>query len=149
MIIKFFPTGTGSGYGPVEYLCSENPFGMGKREIAPVILRGDPKLMQMLIDAVPFKRKYTSGVISFAIEDAPTEEQLNKLMDEFEELAFAGLPLSSRSILWVKHEHMGRVELHFLTPRQELHSGRSFNICPPSWRKKYDYLCSKYNFKYG
>ncbi len=149
MLIKFFSTGIGAGYGPVEYLCALNPFGRGARKGAPVVLRGDASMMRMQIDAVPFKRKYTSGVISFAKEDAPSMAQQNEVIDNFEDLAFAGLPMSSRSTLWVRHEDNDRVELHFLTPRQEVHSGKSLNICPPSWVKKYDHLRNKFNYKYG
>lgn len=148
-MIKAFATGRGGGFGPVEYLCSLNPFGRGLRIVPPQILKGDPGLMRQHIDAIPFEWKYTSGVVSFAAEDAPSGEQVTEFIDEFESLAFAGLPLSSRSILWVRHEHAGRAELHFVIPRQEVHSGKSFNAFPPGWEKKFDLLRDKFNFKYG
>lgn len=149
MLTKIFPTGQGNGYGPVDYLCSTNPFGRGARSQAPKVLGGNPSLIMRQIDAIPFKHKYTSGVHSFAPEDAPTDDQIREVMDATEELAFAGLPLSSRSILWVKHEHAGRRELHFLIPRQEVNTGKSFNAFPPGWQKKYDHLRDKFNYKYG
>lgn len=149
MLTKIFPTGQGRGYGPVEYLCSVNPFGRGEREKAPEVLSGNPALIRKQIDTIPFKHKYTSGVHSFAPEDKPTDEQIMEVIEATEELAFAGLPLSSRSILWVKHEHNGRIELHFLIPRQEVNSGKSFNAFPPGWQQKYDPLRDKFNYKYG
>lgn len=149
MLTKVFPTGEGWGYGPVEYLCAVNPFGKGERKKAPKVISGDPELIRRQIDAVPFKFKYTSGVHSFAPEDTPTEEQIMEVIEATEELAFAGLPTSSRSILWVKHEHTGRTELHFLIPRQEVNSGKSFNAFPPRWQQKYDLLRDKFNYKYG
>ena len=149
MLIKVFSKGTGRGYGPVEYAISRNPFGKGQRQTDPIVKKGDPQLMIHLIDAVPFKWKYTSGAICFAKEDNPSEGQINRLMDDFEQLAFAGLPLSSRSILWVQHEENGRKELHFILPRQEVHTGKSFNAFPPGWEKKFDLIRNKYNYSYG
>ena len=149
MLIKVFNKGQGAGYGPVEYVCALNPFEKGERTTPPQVIKGDPKMMRMQIDAVPFAWKYSSGVVSFAKEDAPTESQLGEMMDHFEELAFAGLPLSSRSIMWVSHKHTGRQELHFVIPRQEVHSGKSFNAFPPGWEKKFDHLRDMFNFKYG
>ena len=149
MLIKVFPRGTGGGYGPVEYAISHNPFGNGERNTCPIIKKGDPQMMMQQIDAVPFKWKYSSGVISFAKEDNPSEEQIARLMEDFEQLALAGLPLSSRSILWVQHEENGRKELHFILPRQEVHTGKSFNAFPPGWEKKFDVLRDKYNYAYG
>ena len=71
------------------------------------------------------------------------------MIEEFEELAFAGLPLSSRSILWVQHSHVGRTELHFIISRQEPRTGKSFNAFPPGWQKRFDVLQDKYNYQYG
>ena len=149
MLVKVFKHGTGAGYGPVHYVTATTPFGKEERQIAPSVIKGDPHLMIRQIDTVPFKWKYSSGVISFAPEDKPTKEQLNLLIEEFEELAFAGLPFSSRSILWVQHTHVGRTELHFIIPRQEPHTGKSFNAFPPGWQKKFDVLRDKYNYQYG
>ena len=52
-------------------------------------------------------------------------------MDGFERVAFAGLEPDRYSILWVRHQHAGHHELHFVTPRMELVSGKSLNIHPP------------------
>lgn len=149
MLMKIFPTGNGCGYGPVEYLCSENPFGRGTRSIPPQVMSGDPSMMIRLIDSSPYAIKYTSGVISHAKEDNPTNEQLIEEIQAIENLAFAGLPESSRTILWVKHKHAGRIELHFLIPRQEVITGKSFNAFPPGWQKKYDHVRDMFNYKYG
>ena len=37
--------------------------------------------------------------------------------------------------MWVRHTHTGsdRVELHFVTPKVELDTGKSLNIAPPGW----------------
>ena len=147
--MKVFPRGRGGGHGPVEYVISCNPFGKRKRATAPIVLKGDPKMMIRQIDVVPFRWKYSSGVLSFACTDAPTDHELNELMDDFETVAFAGLPMSSRSILWVLHEENGRKELHFIVPRQEVHSGKAFNAFPPGWQKRFDLLRDKHNYRNG
>jgi len=72
-------------------------------------------------------------------------------MDDFERLAFAGLKRDQYDISWVRHSHTsgGRVELHFLTPRTELSSGKAFNIAPPGWERSYAPLRDAYNYEYG
>jgi len=135
MLLKFFNRGTGKGSSCVNYLISEKDSKGIERVDPPFVLRGDPSQTIELIDCLDFKHKYCSGVISFAPEDAPTPEQQESLMDSFEEVAFAGLEEDSYSILWVRHTHTsgGRVELHFVTPRVELTTGKSLNIAPPGW----------------
>ena len=80
---------------------------------------------------------------SIAMEDAPSEDEQRAVMDEFERVAFAGLDPEQHDITWVRHSHTsrpeggalgdrdGRAELHFLTPRMELTTGRALNIAPP------------------
>ncbi|WP_223934121.1 hypothetical protein, partial [Aeromonas caviae] len=36
------------------------------------------------------QQRYTSAVISWATEEAPTEDEINAVLDDFEKLAFAG-----------------------------------------------------------
>ena len=134
MLIKFFAQGQGAGRGAVEYCTRhDNPISREPRQPAPEMMRGDPALTIALIDgpASRFKHHYTSGVISFAKEDAPTKAEQEKLIDSFEATAFAGLSPEQYNILWVKHTHCDRVELHFVVPRVELTSGKSLNIAPP------------------
>ncbi|VEP14185.1 conserved hypothetical protein [Hyella patelloides LEGE 07179] len=136
MLVKFFPRGVGSGSGPVEYITrKDNPNTKTLREPAPEIVRGNPEITKQLIDGLDFKYKYNSGVLSFAIEDAPTEEQQQALIDSFEEYAFAGIERDNYNTLWVRHTHTlsDRVELHFVTPKVELETGKSLNIAPPGW----------------
>ena len=136
MLVKFFARGKGGGRGPVEYITRKNYPGTNKlRYPAPEVLKGNPVITRRLIDSVEFKHKYNSGVLSFAPEDAPTEEQIEDVIDSFERYAFAGLNKDAYNILWVKHTHTGnnRVELHFVTPRVELYTGKSLNIAPPGW----------------
>ncbi len=145
MLIKFFARGQGSGSGPVEY-CTRADIE-GREHCPPVVLRGDTDLTTDLIDSIDRDWRYTSGVISFAREDAPTEAQQEQVMDKFEQVAFAGLEPDQFNILWVRHQHTDseRVELHFVTPRMELTTGKALNIAPPGWEKLYGNLVDVLN----
>jgi len=165
MLIKFFPRGRGGGAGPTEYLTGEQvreTDGQGKylkdadgqqvwktREPPPEVLRGNVETTRALIDHCHHKYRYTSGVIAFAAEDAPTEEQQQQVMDDFEALAFAGLDADQYDILWVRHQHEGNVELHMVVPRQELTTGKALNIAPPGHSRYYDELRDAWNYGEG
>lgn len=79
----------------------------------------------------------------------PTEDQQAEFMDGFERLAFAGLDPEQYEVLWVRHRHEGRVELHFCTPRLELTTGKSLNIAPPGYQDAYDSLRDVMNQHHG
>ena len=136
MLVKFFARGVGKGSGPVEYITRLDSPNTGQlREPAPEVIRGNPELTTQLIDGLDFQYKYNSGVLSFAVEDAPTEKEQQAIIDSFEEYAFAGINPDAYNTLWVRHTHTGsdRVELHFVTPKVELDTGKSLNIAPPGW----------------
>ena len=134
MLIKFFRNGKGAGAGPVGYLVADKVLAYDdncdlirdadghpvtvSREPLPEVLRGNPARTEALIDASRHQWTYRAGVISFAVEDAPTDEQQAEVMGHFERLAFAGLDPTQYDVLWVRHTHEDRVELHFCTPRQ-------------------------------
>jgi hypothetical protein len=156
MLIKFFHNGKGAGAGPVGYLVADKVLAYDDnrdlirdadgqpltvtREPLPEVLRGNPDRTEALIDASRHQWTYRAGVISFAATDTPTEEQQAEVMDGFERLAFAGLDPTQYEMLWVRHTHEDRVELHFCTPRLELTSGRSLNIAPPGYQNAFDSL---------
>jgi len=165
MLIKFFRNGKGAGAGPVGYLVADKVLAYDDnrdlirdadgqpmtvtREPLPEVLRGNPDRTEALIDASRHQWSYRAGVISFAAEDAPSEEQQCEVMDGFERLAFAGLDPEQYDVLWVRHTHEDRVELHFCTPRLELTSGRSLNIAPPGYEKAFDSLRDVMNQRHG
>lgn len=148
MLVKFFG-GTGSGGGIAGYLV--DPERQGREEAPPEVLSGDIDRTHELIDSIDRKWTYSTGVISFSLEDKPTAAQQKALMADFERVAFAGLPRDRYDITWVRHSHTdgGRVELHFLTPRMDLATGKSFNIAPPGWDRSYAPLRDAYNYTYG
>ncbi len=165
MLIKFFPNGKGAGAGPVGYLVAREVLAydsnrdlirdadghpvMVTRDPLPEVLRGNPIRTEAQIDASHNQWTYRAGVISFAIEDAPTEAQQAEVMEAFENLAFAGLDSEQYDVLWVRHSHEDRVELHFCTPRLELTTGKSLNIAPPGYQVDYDCLRDLMNKTHG
>ncbi|WP_298851608.1 relaxase/mobilization nuclease domain-containing protein [uncultured Ruegeria sp.] len=165
MLIKFFPNGKGVGAGPVGYLVAGEVLAydanrdlirdadgqsvMVARDPLPEVFRGDPSRTEALIDASQNQWTYRAGVISFADEDAPTEAQQVEVMEAFEKLAFAGLDGEQFDMLWVRHSHEDRIELHFCTPRLELTTGKSLNIAPPGYQSAYDSLRDLMNKTHG
>jgi hypothetical protein len=149
VIVGFSKHGKGGGGPVVDYLTkTDSPDGT-RRMPPPEALGGDPVLIRRMIDSLPFKHRYTSGVLSFAPGETipPAVEQ--SIMDGFERVAFAGLQPDQYSILWVRHQHAGHHELHFVTPRVELTTGKSLNIAPPGRRTMFDVFRSMINARYG
>lgn len=93
------------------------------REVAPEVLRGDPEQTRELIDSLDFKRKYTSGVLSFSEADIKPEQK-QKIMDSWEGALFPGMDKNQYSVLWVEHRDKGRLELNFVIPNVELQTGK-------------------------
>lgn len=117
MIVKFHARGRGGGSGPVNYL-----LGKERNREGASVLQGKPEEVRELIDASPYVKKYTSGVLSFAEQDlAPGERE--KVMDSFERVLLPGLDRDQYSVLWVEHQDKGRLELNFVIPNTELLTG--------------------------
>ncbi len=150
MLVKFFKGGTGKGASPVNYLLRETDSKGVRREPSPEVIKGNPNQTIQLIDSLDFKYKFHSGVISFAPEDAPTEAQQKAIISDFEKTSFPGLEADQYDILWVRHNHTsnGRVELHFVTPRVELTTGKSMSIAPPGWQNYYCHWRDQWNYEH-
>ena len=118
MIVKFHPRGRGGGAGPVDYL-----LGKDRQRDGASVLQGKAEEVRELIDASPYAKKYTSGVLSFAEKDFPPGQR-EKLMASFERVLMPGLDKDQYSVLWVEHQDKGRLELNFLIPNTELLTGR-------------------------
>ena len=161
MIVSFFSRGIGAGKGPVHYCIDAivpafDPITRKRikgefkeRNPAPVIIRGNPKLIILLIDSIDNKWKYTSGVIAFAESDAPSIEMQSQVIDDFEKTNFAGIEPDAYNALWIRHEHEGNVELHFVIPRIELITGKALNIAPPGYSQMMDSWRDKWNYQEG
>lgn len=118
MIVQFARRGKGVGSGPVDYL-----LGQDRNREGATLNQGDPDLVQSLIDSSPYAKKYTSGFLCFAEADL-SQETKDCLMADFEKALLPGLDKDQYSILWVEHLDKGRLELNFVIPNIELHSGK-------------------------
>jgi len=149
MLIKFTSGGRGGGGAVCDYLVDAGR--EGREPCPPEVVRGDLARTRELIDSIERRWTYTHGVLSFAPEDAPTVAEQEAAMDAFEAFAFAGLDVEQFDITWVRHQHTagGRVELHFVTPRMELSSGRALNIAPPGWERSFSKLRDALNLEHG
>ena len=125
MIVDFFRHGSGLSKGCLDYLLGEDR----EREHAQV-LGGDVELTAQLIDSSPFAKKYTSGCLSFYEHDLSDQDK-QKIMQNFEECLFPGLDKDQYQILWVQHQDKvnqdtgeTRLELNFVIPNVELSTGK-------------------------
>jgi hypothetical protein len=118
MIVKFHARGAGRGSGPVDYL-----LGKDRARDGATLDRGDPDVIQDLIDSSPYAKKYTSGVLSFEESDLDRTTK-DKIMSSFEKALLPGLDADQYSCLWVEHRDKGRLELNFVVPNVELLSGK-------------------------
>lgn len=160
MMVRFFTHGDGSGRAAVEYLLAKEVAAYTedrkriagetvRRDVPPEILAGDPDLTCHLIDSNTRKWRYTSGVLAFHADDDPSEELQAAVIADFERAAFAGLEADQVNALWIRHQHMGNVELHFLFPRVELYGNRSFNAAPPGSERFFNIFRDYWNAREG
>lgn len=118
MIVKMHARGKGGGSGPVEYL-----LGKEHDRAGATLDRGDPELIEALINSSHYEKKYTSGVLSFAEADLDRATK-DKIMSSFEKALLPGLEKNQYSCLWVEHKDKARLELNFVVPNIELQTGK-------------------------
>lgn len=149
MHIKFLKHGRGDARKAVAYLLATHDH-KGVERASVEVLRGDPQQFAEVANSLNFQHKYRSGVIPWAPEDKPSPQQIEKTLDQFESLAFAGL--EQNRFVWcaVKHtEQNGAVHIHNLIARVDLETGKSFNPAPPGWQKDFDPLRDALNYENG
>jgi len=118
MLVKVFSRGTSGSRGVMDYMLGKERDRAGAR-----VLRGNPRQTADLIDSLTFKRRYTSGCLSFE-ETNLTDDVKTQLMDEFERAIFTGLDHDQYDITWIEHtDKGGRIELNFVIPNVELLTG--------------------------
>ena len=140
MLVKFLAHGTGSAQAAADYLTRElDSQGEVREDVA--VLRGDPDAVAAVADALEFDHKYTSGVIAWAPEDRPSDQDIDRVLNEFEQTAWAGLAPDRYAWAAVLHRAAtGGVHVHVLAARCDLETGKSLNIAPPGWQQTYDPL---------
>lgn len=126
MICKIFKRGKGSASG-IDYLMSANDSAGKPRNTKAELIRGDIAITKKLIAGTTFAQKYTSGVLSWSENpDSMPAEQINQVIESFQNMVCAGLSSERINWLWVKHQDKGRLELHFVIPNVDLITGKRF-----------------------
>ena len=120
MYVKFLGRGSGSAGAAAEYLLEErNAAGEEREEVE--VLRGDPWRVAEVADSLEFGYRYTSGVIAWAPEDDPGEDEIEQTLEEFERTAWAGLEEERYAWSAVLHREAGlevpRQGKHYVTAR--------------------------------
>ena len=86
-------------------------------------------------------------MIAWSKDDAPTNDEINEVLDTFEAHAFSGLKPTQYHFTAVLHEEDdGSKHVHFLVPRLELETGKALNIAPPGNQKYFDPLRDYFNY---
>ena len=119
MLVKFLARGTGSAGAAARYLLGERD-AAGKPREGVEVLRGNPDMVAAVADTLAFEHKYTSGVIAWAPEDRPTDEQIEAVLDAFEKTAWAGLEPDRYAWAAVLHrERGGSAHVHVVAALRE------------------------------
>ncbi len=148
MIIKFLPHGQGDPFRAAAYVMDDKDH-LNLPRTGVEVLRGDPMTFASIAQGSPHKYRYTSVVIAWAAEDQVGLDEINEVLDAFEQHAFAGLKPHQYHMTAVMHEEENRSRhIHVLIPRLELSTEKSLNIAPPGHRHYFDPLRDYFNHKY-
>ena len=75
-------------------------------------------------------------MIAWAPEDQPSDTEIDRVLDEFEDTAWPGLSPDRYAWTAVRHREAGRgVHVHVVAARCDLETGKSLNIAPPGWEQ--------------
>lgn len=149
MYIKFLKHGQGDPAKAASYLMDEVDH-LNRPRPDVQLLRGDPQTFTAIAESSKNDWKYTSGVIAWSKDDAPTNNEISEVLDAFETHAFAGLQPNQYHFTAVLHEEDdGSKHVHFLVPRLELETCKALNIAPPGHEKYYDPLRDYFNYEKG
>ena len=145
----FLAHGTGAARKAAAYLLGEQD-ATGKPREGVEVLRGNPDMVAAMADSLDFEHRYTSGVIAWAPDDQPTDEQIEAVLDAFEKTAWAGLEPDRYAWAAVLHrERGGGAHVHVLAARCDLETGRSLNIAPSGWETTFGALQDAFNHEHG
>ena len=148
MHIKFLGGG-GNASAAAAYLTADKD-SQGIERAGVTVLRGDPAQVADVADSLEFAHTYTSGVVAWAPDDQPTAAQIETVLNEFEQTAWAGLEPDRYAWTAVQHdEPSGAVHVHILAARVDLDTGKSLNIAPPGWQQTFDPLRDWQNAVHG
>lgn len=141
--------GGASGKAAAIYLVQKTDSkGVVRAEVKT--LDGDPHLVGKIADSLDFKHKYSSGVIAWSPEDQPTEKEIREVLQDYKNMAFAGMNEDRFAFCAVLHRDDDKgVHVHTLTARVDLQTGKSYNPVPPGQRLQFNEIGKKWNYEKG
>jgi len=146
MICKFFRGGRtyAGAKSAIKYMLDRRRVKKGQAKV----VYGNPNITLNIIKNIDNKWKFSSGVMSF--EEKLGNMEKREIIEEFKRVFFAGLDEDQYNLLVIEHTDKGRTELHFLTPRIELRTGKALNpyFISRDFKKK-DLFQDYVNAKYG
>lgn len=148
MLMKFLKSGKGDAQKAKNYfLGSHDRKGKLRKEVR--VFYGNPGHVADVANSLKSSYCYTSGVVAWAPEDCPTEEQIEQTMGLWRLLAFAGLDMYRVAHCEILHrDDRGGVHIHTLTAQVDLETGKRLNIAPPRWEREYGPLRDWLNIKH-
>lgn len=159
MLASAFSAGTGGGGDVEKYLLEEEErlllLKQHKDEILEEgfrlveVIKGDMAITRDLIDSSHRRWTYTHGTIAFHPDDNPTDEQIEEIIQDFEDFMFAGKATDTFNITWVRHRDKPHPHVHFVVPRVDLETGQDLNIAPPGHEKDWGAWVASINDRYG
>lgn len=136
MIINNFKN-SGEANGAVNYLLSMHDHEGKLRSVAPKILEGNAEITKQICKEFcsKFSHKTVFGVISFADNEKPTDEQKMKSIEDFKKTFLNGME-GKVNCFFVEHNDKCNCEIHYLINRIDLASGKYYNPFPPGQQTK-------------
>lgn len=135
MLVKFFHSGTGktkSGESVRDYLLNDRV-----NEGSARVLRGNVNLTTRIINDIShFSKTYTAGCLSFEPGVFITHQQIDDVIDSFEQTLLPSLDRDQYQSYWVEHVDKGKLELNFVIANVELLTGNSLTPYYPPAQKK-------------
>ena len=148
MIIKIFNQGSSDGSRHIDYLLDEKSHEGYK----PEVIEGNPELAKSILRSMTNRaNRYTAGVISFKEGQNLTEAQQRELIDDFKK-SFAPFDEESRSnFLFVRHRDKNRLEIHWVSVKQDMKTGLAWSIFVPGRANTlfYESFVRLQNYRYG
>lgn len=148
MILKFLAQKSGDPFVALNYVDGGMSQGDEQRDEIKLIA-GSPGDFLHVASSLSFAEKFKSGVLSWAPGDAPDDEQLEKVLNDFLTVAFAGMDPNHFCYCVYLHRKQDKVDVHILVANVHLESGLQFNIAPPKWMGSYDPVRDMHNARWG
>lgn len=129
MLVSNFKGGSTSS--AVNYVLSDKNHKGEHRHEKPLVLKGDEFLTRQAGElSSKFSNETTSGVIAFAKGENPTQEEMLKIIDRYEQ-TFLGNMRDRVAPLYVLHEEKDAKHIHVIIPNIDLKTGKAYNPFPP------------------